>query len=122
MRLKSEIWVAAYRRRCEIAGAFAVMRRRGAAEAGAILIKIDRLDGNVALYGPAPQSFFGEGETERRFVRMHPQEAIENAAAEARIEKELRFDPDLWIVEVEDRSGRSFLLPEEAGSPSASGL
>lgn len=113
MRLKSDIWTAAYRRRCEIAGAFAVMRRRGAAEAGAILIKIDRLDGTAALFGPAPQALFGEGETERRFVRMHPQDAIESAAAEVRIEKEIRFDPDLWIIEVEDRSGRTFLLPEE---------
>ena len=113
MRLKSDIWAAAYRRRCEIAGAFAVMRRRGAADAGAILIRIERPDGTSALYGPAPQALFGEGESERRFVRMHPQETIESAAAEARIEKEIRFDPDLWIIEVEDRSGRHFLLPEE---------
>ena len=45
MRLKSGIWVAAYLRRCNVEGAFAAVRRRGAEEAGAIFIKINRLDG-----------------------------------------------------------------------------
>ena len=56
MRLKSAIWVAAYMRRCHVEGAFAVLRRRGAEEAGAIFIKVDRLDGTADLYGPAPQT------------------------------------------------------------------
>lgn len=113
VRLRSDIWVDAYRRRCEIAGGYAVLRRRGAAEAGAVFIRVDRLDGRVALYGPAPQTAFGEGETERRFVRLHADETIDVPRSEERIAKELRFDPDLWIVEVEDRQGRTFLLPEE---------
>ena len=45
MRLKSGIWVAAYLRRCQVEGAAAVLRRRGAEEAGAIFIKVSRLDG-----------------------------------------------------------------------------
>jgi hypothetical protein len=28
---------------------------------------------------------------------------------EERMAREMRFDPDLWMVEVEDRNGRSFL-------------
>ena len=56
MRLKSGIWVAAYLRRCNIEGAAAVVRRRGANEAGAIFIKINKLDGAAVLYGPAPQT------------------------------------------------------------------
>ena len=44
MRLKSGIWVAAYLRRCNVEGAFAAVRRRGAEEAGAVFIKISRLD------------------------------------------------------------------------------
>src|SRR5213080_4605741 len=54
MRLKSAIWVAAYLRRRHIDGTFAVVRRRGAEEAGAVFVKIDRLDGTAELYGPAP--------------------------------------------------------------------
>jgi secondary thiamine-phosphate synthase enzyme len=50
MRLKSAIWAAAYIRRCQVEGAFAVLRKRGAEEAGAIFIKVDRLDGTVMLF------------------------------------------------------------------------
>ena len=60
MRLKSGIWVAAYVRRCNVEGVFAAVRRRGADEAGAIFIKINRLDGTATLYGPAPQTAFDE--------------------------------------------------------------
>ena len=56
MRLKSAIWVAAYVRRCNVEGAFAAVRRRGAEEAGAIFIKLNRLDGTAELFAPAPQS------------------------------------------------------------------
>ena len=49
MRLKSGIWVAAYLRRCNIEGAFAAVRRRGAEEAGAVFININRLDGTATL-------------------------------------------------------------------------
>ena len=56
MRLKSALWVAAYLRRCQVEGAFAVVRRRGAEEAGAIFVRISRLDGTSDLFGPAPQS------------------------------------------------------------------
>jgi hypothetical protein len=54
MRVKSSIWVAAYVRRAYVEGAFAVVRRRGADEAGAVFIKIARLDGTAELFGPAP--------------------------------------------------------------------
>ena len=56
MRLRSDIWVSALLRRCASEGAFAVLRRRGAEEAGAIFILIDRLDGTLALYGPDRKS------------------------------------------------------------------
>jgi hypothetical protein len=105
LRLRADIWVAAYIRRCEIEGAFAVLRRRGAAEAGAIFVKIDRLDGRTALYGPAPQSEVAERGVERLWRRAHREEWIEPAEVEKRLRREIDFDPDLWIVEVEDRNG-----------------
>jgi hypothetical protein len=107
MRLRSDFWVAAYLRRCGVEGVAAVLRRRGAEEAGAILVKIDRLDGTGALYGPAPQSEVDRDA--RLFARMHKDEWIEAAAAEARLQREIGFDSDLWVVEVEDRLGRNFL-------------
>jgi hypothetical protein len=111
MRLKSSIWVSAYVRRCDIEGAFAAVRRRGAEEAGAIFVKISRLDGTGALYGPAPQSMIDDEQSaERLFIALAgAKEPASDADIEARLARELKFDPDVWIVEVEDRQGRNFL-------------
>jgi hypothetical protein len=111
MRLKSGIWVAAYLRRCAVEGVFAAVRQRGAEEAGAIFIKINRLDGSAILYGPAPQTVFDEARpADRMFIALAGRETPKpEADIEARLARELRFDPDLWIIEVEDRAGRNFL-------------
>lgn len=109
MRLRSDIWVSAYIRRAEIEGAFAVLRQRGAVEAGAIFIRLDCLDGRNALFGPAPQSDIEEDDAMRRFRRMHDTDWVDAAALEDRLLREKKFDPDLWIVDVEDRQGRTFL-------------
>lgn len=111
MRLKSGIWVSAYLRRCSVEGAFAVVRRRGADEAGAVFIMVNRLDGTVTLYGPAPQALFDEARpSERMFTAVLGGKApAAEADAEARIAREIKFDPDVWVIEVEDRAGRHFL-------------
>jgi hypothetical protein len=110
MRLKSAIWVAAYIRRCQVEGAFAAVRRRGAEEAGAIFIKLNRLDGTAELFGPAPQSVFEDARpSDRVFSRCLAGQPVAEAKVEERLTRELRFDPDAWIVEVEDRAGRHFL-------------
>jgi hypothetical protein len=110
MRLKSSIWVSAYLRRCQVEGAFAAMRRRGAEEAGAIFIKISRLDGLAELFGPAPQSAFDDTRPiERAFVACLREQPAPEADVENYLARELKFDPDVWIVEVEDRAGRNFL-------------
>jgi hypothetical protein len=110
VRLKSAIWVAAYVRRCNIEGSFAVVRRRGAEEAGAIFVKIAKLDGTAALFGPAPQTAFdGARPVEHLFTSFFPQGFAAEADVEAKIAREQKFDPDLWLIEVEDRAGRNFL-------------
>ena len=109
MRLKSAIWVSAYVRRCHLEGAFAVVRRHGSEEAGAIFVKISKLDGTAALFAPAPQSAFDEARPgDRRFAAV-VEGFTPEADIEKRLEREMKFDPDLWIVEVEDRAGRHFL-------------
>src|SRR5262245_4186163 len=110
MRLKSGIWVAAYLRRRHIDGTFAVVRRRGAEESGAIFIKIARLDGTAELYGPAPQTAFEEAHpADRAFTACFRQQPVAEGDVEARLAREIRFDSDLWIIEVEDRAGRHLL-------------
>ncbi len=110
MRLKTGIWVAAYLRRCQVEGIDAVLRRRGADEAGAIFVKVSRLDGTADLYGPAPQSAFDEARpSERAFAPSLAAQPAPEADIEAYLTRQLRYDPDLWIVEVEERTGRHFL-------------
>jgi hypothetical protein len=109
MRLKSNIWVAAYLRRCQTAGVFGAVRRRGAEEAGAVFVKVATMDGNAMLYVPAPQTVYDESRPiERLFipVSLGP---VPEPSVEERLAKEIRFDPDAWIIETEDKAGRHFL-------------
>jgi hypothetical protein len=102
--LRSDIWVAAYLRRCGVEGVSAVLRRRGAAEAGAIFVKVDHLNGRATLYEPAPQSVAAATQpgVERLFSCAHSGSSIDSDEVEERLRREISFDPDLWIVEVED--------------------
>ena len=110
MRLKAAIWVSAYVRRCQVEGIFAAVRRHGADEAGAIFIKVNRLDGTADLYGPAPQAAFDEAQpADRAFSAPLKAQPAPEADVEAYLGRELRFDPDVWIVETEDRAGRHLL-------------
>lgn len=107
-RLRADFWVSAYLRRCATEGAFATLRKRGAAEAGAIFVVLDCLDGRMAIFGPAPQSVAGDDGV-RRFARLHDEEWIDGATCAQLVTRERKFDTDLWIVDVEDRQARSFL-------------
>ena len=109
MRLKSSIWVAAYLRRCQTEGVFGAVRRRGAEEAGAVFVKVSSLDGHAMLYAPAPQTVYEEGRPVERLFVAAAKEPLAESVVEERLAKEIRFDPDAWIVETEDRAGRHFL-------------
>jgi hypothetical protein len=105
MRLKSEFWVKAYVRSCGCEGAAAFVVRRGDSDGGSIFIRINNLDGTSQLYGPASAGL-AEVESDRRWSlrKQGPDCDIDEMIA-----SELRFDSDLWVIEVEDRKGRHFL-------------
>jgi hypothetical protein len=102
-RLKSGIFVRALVRRAEVAGAQAYVVRKGSEEAGAIFLKVSRLDGSCTVLNQARD---GEGE----LVWARPLgETCDEARASAYFERQIKFDPDLWILEIEDRDGRAFV-------------
>lgn len=109
MRLRSDIFVAALIRTAEAQGAVAMLRRRGSSESGSLIIKIDRLDGRTALLGPAPQVEALPQGVDRMFARLHATEWLDPIDAEERLKREIAFDSDVWIVEIEDRGGRPFV-------------
>ena len=75
------------------------------------LHQVNRLDGTATLYGPAPQSAFDEAQpADRLFTAMlGGAKPVPEADIEARLAREIRFDPDVWIIEVEERAGRHLL-------------
>lgn len=100
MRVTSELFVAALLRRAFSEGGFAAVVRKGASEAGAVFVLARGSGGEVRLFGPAPQTSYGEGRpSDRRFAALLAE--ADEAAIEQRLARELKFDPDAWIVELE---------------------
>lgn len=101
MRLTSDFWVSALIRRVQGDGGFAYLARRGSKEAGAIFIKVSSRFGACDLYSPAPQTSYEENsDGDRIFLCiLHDVDDLKRAE---RMEREVRFDPDLWLLELED--------------------
>lgn len=106
-RLKTEIRIGAQLRRASAAGAFAHVARKGDADAGAIAVKVYL---GRSEEGPMARLFVQSVTLEGEAFWREPFEgpALEEKI-DAFLEKERRIDPDLWIVEIEDREGRAFL-------------
>lgn len=106
-RLTADFWVSAYQRRRNGEGFFTAVERRGETSAGAIFVLIDRLDGTGDLYGPAPQSLIEDATADdhggRLFERLLAK--AEMAEITSRMERERRFDSDLWLIASEARDG-----------------
>lgn len=111
MRLKSSVWVQAYIRRLSGEGIFAVVERRGAESAGAIFVKLVASREEARLFAPAPQMMLEDDAGERRFVAARGGKEMSEAEIDAVIAKEAGFDPDIWVIAVEDPHGRHMLGP-----------
>ena len=101
-RLTSDFWVRAYLARLEQAGIPAFVTARGDTTAGAVLVKVASLDGKAKAY----QRSFDLMSNARIWVVLREGDEPDVDAAIAR---QRSFDPDLWVIEVEDRHGRSLL-------------
>lgn len=107
MSVKSDIWVSAYRRRCDLQALPCVIVRKGAADAGTIFVCIRISNHEVWLMGPPVGPLLddlGDRIFEPRFSTPVPESQIDEYLA-----KQAGYDPDIWVLEVEDREGRAFL-------------
>ena len=109
MLLNSDLWVGALIRRAEIGGAFATVVKRGDDRAGTVLVKIwDTSERRARVYTEAVGP-----EGERLWIQ--PVTSDSEVELDAYIQRQRGYDPDLWIVEIEDRQGRHFITEKVEG-------
>ena len=108
MLISTDVWVAALIRRAEIEGAFATVVKRGDARAGSVIVKAyDTANRTARLYAEA----FG---TDGERLWMQPVSSDSESELDAYIARQRGYDPDLWVVEIEDRQGRHFIVEKVA--------
>jgi hypothetical protein len=102
-RLKTSIWVAALIRRYDMEGVPVAVARRGDADSGAVILKMNRREaGCLALV----QARIAAGELV--WMRATGETPVPESECDAYVAKAVSRDPDLWVVEIEDRQGRQF--------------
>jgi hypothetical protein len=108
LRIKANIWISAYIRRLSAVAIPAMITRRGDADAGAIFIKINTLDGFAQVLRPAATGVM-DSESERFWSQAIPGDRAAESDADAYLARQAKFDSDMWVIEIEDRQGRHFL-------------
>ena len=106
MRLTADLWVSAYLTRLRLVEIPAFVVQRGDATAGAVLVKLNTLDGQARCF----QRSFDLMTGDRKWVVLVEGD---EALVDQSVVKQRGFDPDLWVIEVEDKQGRHLL--DEAG-------
>lgn len=102
------MFVAALTRRLFAEGGMAAIERRGAEEAGAIFIRVRHRDGSESLAAPAPQTYFDDDHPVDRLFELRKSRVQESEVSEL-LAREARFDPDIWVVEIETDSPETYL-------------
>jgi hypothetical protein len=110
MRVTSDLWVSALLRQVFSAGGFGAVLQRGGESAGAIFIVTRNRMGEATLFGPAPQTGYSDAKPdERLFVELLM--TTDEAKIDEKLAREKRFDPDLWLIEIEAGNGSAELFP-----------
>ena len=105
-RLKTELRVQAWLRRCAVAGLMATVARKGDAEAGALFLKVNRFRAGCEVFSGATRP-----DGQPAWMRATGATPVPEAEADAYLARQSRYDTDLWIVEIEDPKG-AFTLDE----------
>ena len=104
-RVKTEIWVQAALRLGNATGRYGAVLHRGDADAGSILVLLRGRAGIVVL----TQSRDPDGEAV--WIRGSGAVPVDQATADAYVDRQRGFDRDLWVLEFESPD----LLPPFSG-------
>lgn len=102
MLLSADIWVGALLRRVEQAGSSAYIARRGDRNFGSVLLKVVNMRTRDAYV-------LREAQKGDETVWMRPVETLSETDLDAYIARQVTYDPDVWVVEIEDAEGKHFL-------------
>jgi len=105
-RLKTAIWVQACVRRGGVEGIAVTVVHKGDADGGAVLVKLNRRDQGCSVLAETRDPAGA-----RAWIRGTGAAPVDEPTADAYVARNRQRDPDLWVIEVEDRAGR---LPFEA--------
>lgn len=101
MGLTTGLWVMAQVRLCDRAFMPATVVRRGDPDAGTVLLKLNCFEAGVTVYTQA--STMDEGPAWSRGTGPSP---VTEPEADAYIARQVQYDPDVWVLEIEDRKGQ----------------
>ncbi|MEL0105764.1 MAG: DUF1491 family protein [Rhodospirillales bacterium] len=98
-RIRTQIWVQAQIRVCDQRNIAIFVRKKGDVDAGAVLIKLNGFaEGSIVL-----TQVTGADRTE--WMRGTGDAPVSDHEAEEYIERQLKWDPDVWVLEIEDPKG-----------------
>jgi hypothetical protein len=100
-RLPTELWIKAHLRRCNAKGVPAVVARRGDPHSGVVIVKINQLETGCRVLTQARDLDGRMG-----WMQALDGKLVSEQEADAYIDRQAKRDPDLWVIEVEDRLGR----------------
>ena len=99
-RLPTDFVVRAALRECDLAAVPAMLLHKGEANSGTIVVKLNLLDGTCQILTQAR-----DGEGRLGWMSLYPQGPKAEREADAYIERSVKRDPDIWVVEIEHRQG-----------------
>lgn len=96
-RLKSEIRIQAWLRQCSAQGLMATVARRGDGEAGAVMLKINRFGAGCEVFSGVSAPDGSEA-----WLKASGPKPVPEKDADAYLARQVKYDPDVWVLEIED--------------------
>jgi hypothetical protein len=103
-RLPTELWVKAHVKRCSVAGVPMIVARRGDPHSGIVILKLNQFEAGCRV-----MSQMRDLEGKLGWLEALDGALVPEAQADAYIARQAERDPDLWVIEIEDREGRHWV-------------